>query len=107
MRRALSPLVDNARRHARSQVTLELSTSHGRVRIAVRDDGTGVDPALGDRVFDPGVQGDDAAGRGGAGLGLPLARRLARSCGGDVVLGDGPGGDFILELPAVGSSSQR
>jgi signal transduction histidine kinase len=107
LRRALAPLVDNARRHARSQVTLELSASHGRVRIAVRDDGPGVDPTLGDRVFDPGVQDDDAASRGGAGLGLPLARRLARSCGGDVILGDGPGGCFILELPAVGSSSKR
>ncbi len=107
LRRALAPLVDNARRHARSQVTLELSASHGRVRITVYDDGPGVDPALGDRVFDPGVQGDDAAGRGGAGLGLPLARRLARSCGGDVVLGDGPGGCFVLELPAVGSSRRR
>jgi signal transduction histidine kinase len=37
----------------------------------------------------------------GAGLGLPLARRLARSCGGDVRLGPGPGGSFVLELPAL------
>ena len=36
---------------------------------------------------------------GGAGLGLSLARRLARSCGGDVVAGDGPGGCFVLVLP--------
>ena len=64
----------------------------------MHDDGPGVDPDLGDRVFDPGVGG---GGRGGAGLGLPLARRLARSCGGDVVAGDGPGGCFVLELPAV------
>ena len=38
---------------------------------------------------------------GGAGLGLALARRLARSCGGDVTLGDGPGGCFVLDLPAI------
>jgi signal transduction histidine kinase len=107
LRRALAPLVDNARRHARSRVTLELSASHGRVRVAVRDDGPGVDPTLGDRAFDPGVQGGDATGRGGAGLGLPLARRLARSCGGDVTLGPGPGGCFILELPAVSSSTRQ
>jgi signal transduction histidine kinase len=100
LRRALAPLIDNARRHARSRVTLELSASHGRVRVAVRDDGPGVDPTLGDRVFDPGVQGGDTVGHGGAGLGLPLARRLARSCGGDVTLGPGPGGCFVLELPA-------
>jgi signal transduction histidine kinase len=95
VRRALAPLVDNARRHARSRVWVELSAGHGHVRAAVHDDGPGVDAELGDRVFEPGVGG------GGAGLGLPLARRLARSCGGDVVAGEGPGGCFVLELPAV------
>jgi signal transduction histidine kinase len=37
----------------------------------------------------------------GAGLGLPLARRLARSCGGDVVSRAASGGCFVLRLPAV------
>jgi signal transduction histidine kinase len=98
-RRALMPLVDNARRHARSRVSLELSSGGGRVLVAVRDDGPGVDPALGERVFEPGVRGDPRGD--GAGLGLALARRLARSCGGDVRLGEGPGGCFVLELPAL------
>jgi signal transduction histidine kinase len=98
LRRALAPLVDNARRHATGAVRVELSRGGDRVRLAVRDDGAGLDPALGERAFEPGVSAGDG---GGAGLGLPLARRLARSCGGDVVLGDGPGGCFVLELPAV------
>jgi signal transduction histidine kinase len=101
VRRALAPLVDNARRHARTGVVLEVSNGDGRVRLAVRDDGPGLDPELGQRAFDPGVRGEGEAGDG-AGLGLPLARRLARSCGGDVVTGPGPGGCFVLELPAVG-----
>lgn len=105
VRRALAPLVDNARRYARSAVRIELSAAAGRVRAAVRDDGPGLDPALGERAFDPGVQGAGAAAGGGAGLGLPLARRLARSCGGDVRLGPGPGGCFVLELPALGPAS--
>ncbi len=100
IRRALGPLVDNARRHACSQVSIELSASHGRVRMAVRDDGPGLDPALGERAFDPGVRGSDDAS-GGAGLGLPLARRIARSCGGDVVAEPSAGGCFVLELPAI------
>jgi signal transduction histidine kinase len=103
VRRALAPLIDNARRHARTGVRLELSSGRGRVRLAVRDDGPGLDPQLGERAFDPGVRGPDT-GPEGAGLGLPLARRLARSCGGDVVAGEGPGGCFVLELPAVGRS---
>jgi signal transduction histidine kinase len=45
-------------------------------------------------VFAPGVSSS-----GGAGLGLPLARRLARSCGGDVVAAPGDGGTFELRLP--------
>ncbi len=93
--RALAPLVENARRHARGRVTLELTAAAGNVRLAVRDDGPGVDPALGERVFEPGVRAPDSDG---AGLGLPLARRLARACGGDVVLEDG---GFVLVLPAV------
>lgn len=102
VRRALAPLVENARRHAREHVLLDLSADGRHVRLAVRDDGPGLDPALGDRAFEPGVRGDAAPGDG-AGLGLPLARRLARSCGGDVVAGPGPGGCFVLVLPIVGA----
>ena len=101
VRRALAPLVENARRHARGRVSLEASVSGGRARLAVRDDGPGLDDAIGERAFEPGVHG----GNGGAGLGLPLARRLARSCGGDVVVGPGPGGCFVLELPVVDATS--
>src|SRR4051812_737505 len=100
VRRALAPLLENAHRHARERVELVLSASDGRVRVAVCDDGPGVAPELGERVFDPGVRGDGQP-HGGAGLGLALARRLARSCGGDVTIGDRPGGCFVLELPAI------
>jgi signal transduction histidine kinase len=106
VRRALAPLVDNARRHARMGVVLEVAGDDGRVRVAVRDDGPGLDPALGERAFDPGVRGEGEPGDG-AGLGLPLARRLARSCGGDVLAGPGPGGCFVLELPAIGRQTVR
>jgi signal transduction histidine kinase len=98
LRRALAPLVDNARRHAASHVTLEVSAAGSRVRLAVRDDGPGLDADVGERAFEPGYSGSDG---GGAGLGLPLARRLARSCGGDIMVGDGPGGCFVLDLPAL------
>jgi nitrogen-specific signal transduction histidine kinase len=57
-----------------------------------RDDGGGVAPADAERIFEPGV-----SGTGGAGLGLPLARRLARAAGGDVLVVDG---HFELRLPA-------
>lgn len=100
IRRALAPLVDNAQRHARDAVRLELGAGHGRVWVEIRDDGPGLDPELGERAFEAGVRGDSEAGDG-VGLGLPLARRLARSCGGDIRIGEGPGGCFVLELPSV------
>jgi len=99
IRQTLAPLIDNARRHARTGVTVELATAPGRAIDTVRDDGPGVDPELGDDIFLPGVRGAGEP-EDGAGLGLPLAQRLARSCGADLTVGDGPGGCFVLSLPA-------
>lgn len=89
--RALSPLVENAARFARSAVTVTVREAGGQVEIAVADDGPGVAPELRASIFEPG-----ASGRGSSGLGLGIARRIARSLGGDVVLA---GGEFVLRLP--------
>ena len=99
VRQALAPLVENARRHAHAQVTLELGCSDGMVEVRVIDDGPGLDPELGERAFEPGMRGTGTGD--GAGLGLSLARRLARSCGGDVISRAGSGGCFVLRLPPV------
>ena len=96
-RRIVAALVDNARRHGDGEVRIELSAAGGRVRLAVRDDGPGLDPALGESAFEPGVRGERSAG---AGLGLPLARRLARSCGGDVIACPGPAAASRWSCPA-------
>jgi signal transduction histidine kinase len=89
---ALQPLLDNGIRHARASVTVTLTRSDGDVLFIVADDGPGLDASVPD-PFEPGT-----STAGGAGLGLPLARRLARSCGGDV---DTVNGHFELRLPAV------
>lgn len=99
VRRALAPLIDNARRYARTRVAIELTYADGRALVTVRDDGDGLDPALGEAAFDAG-RSSRREPDGSAGLGLALARRLARACGGEVSIGSGPGGCFVLELPA-------
>jgi signal transduction histidine kinase len=91
---ALHPLLENAVRHAAHDVQVSLARENGTVVIAVADDGAGVAADDAERIFEPGVS--DA---GGAGLGLPLARRLARSAGGDVVAVAQDGGRFELRLP--------
>ena len=98
---ALAPLLDNAIAHAASRVVVSTAASDGRVTIAVQDDGEGLDPASEEAVFAPGVSTGS-----GAGLGLPLSRRLARSCGGDVVaVCAGRGARFELRLPGNFSSA--
>jgi two-component system OmpR family sensor kinase len=93
---ALQPLVDNALRHARSRVVVTIERVDGNVVFGVTDDGPGLD---GDA---PGLFEAGNSTSGGAGLGLPLARRLARSCGGDVhAVATAGGGRFELRLPAV------
>jgi signal transduction histidine kinase len=93
---ALHPLLENAVRHAAAAVEIDVGRDDGQVVIAVRDDGAGIAPADAERIFEPGV-----SAAGGAGLGLPLARRLARAAGGDVVAVPQDGGRVELRLPAL------
>jgi two-component system, OmpR family, sensor kinase len=93
---ALHPLLENAVRHAAGRVEISVGRDDGQVVIAVRDDGEGISAADAERIFEPGV-----SAAGGAGLGLPLARRLARSAGGDVVAVPQDGGRVELRLPAL------
>ncbi len=96
--RILGPIMDNALRHARAHVQVT-ATVDGSVTISVGDDGPGVAPDRGGAIFDPGRRGDSPAG--GSGLGLPLARRLARAVAGDVTLrvGNHSGAWLDVTLP--------
>ena len=76
----------------------------GTVELLVSDDGPGIPAADRERIFEPGFSGNGRPAdrpSGGAGLGLSLARRLARAAGGDVQLSDrGPGAHFVVRLPS-------
>lgn len=101
--RALGPVVDNAVRHGEVVVVRSLPAPAGRVVLAIDDDGDGVDPAVRGRLFEPGHTSGPYPGHGGgAGLGLSLARRVARSAGGDVWLDNGSAVTrFVVELPGA------
>ncbi|MFJ9817737.1 sensor histidine kinase [Streptomyces sp. NPDC101151] len=102
LERILSPLIANAGRYARSGVVVSARRLPGAVLIDVVDDGPGVPEAFVDELFQPGRRADTGDGHDGAGLGLPLARRLARAVGGEVSYDPGytPGARFTVSLPA-------
>ena len=98
--RILFPLIENGCHYAEHEVSVEIIEQGRRAHITVRDDGPGVAPDDLAKIFDPGARGSAATGETpGAGLGLALARRLARQVGGDVIAEPAPGGSFTADLP--------
>lgn len=86
-------------------VTASQATIDGRreIRFAVRDSGPGIPAGAVDRVFESFTQVDDTVSRrhGGAGLGLTIARALARQMGGDLTLAPSlHGACFVFSLSA-------
>ncbi|MBC9725275.1 sensor histidine kinase KdpD [Streptomyces sp. TRM68367] len=102
LERIVSPLLTNACRYANSSVTVRAYRGPDGVRIDVIDDGPGVPPRFAEQLFQPGRRADPGDGHSGAGLGLPLARRMARSASGEVTYdpGQAPGARFVVSLPA-------
>jgi two-component system osmolarity sensor histidine kinase EnvZ len=88
VRRAITNLVDNARRHARQVLVAAHPAGARQVMVTVDDDGPGIPPDRRESVFRPFESG---AG-GGTGLGLTIARDIVRAHGGDIVLEDSPMG---------------
>jgi signal transduction histidine kinase len=93
-------LIDNALVHTPpgSRIVVTARGSDGHVRLAVRDDGEGIDPQALGRIFEPFYTADDAQG---SGLGLAIASELAECMAGRLSVDSRPGETtFTLELPA-------
>jgi signal transduction histidine kinase len=103
LHRALTALVDNALRHARSSVSVMAGQERDHAVVAVTDDGPGVDPQLAPRLFDRFATGTATAGRGARryGLGLALVAEIAAAHRGDVALGAPPGTTLRISLPSA------
>jgi len=99
LRRCLDNLIENAVRYGGS-VAVEIDDSAGRLRIAVRDRGPGIPEAEIQRVFEPyyRLEASRNLDSGGVGLGLSIARNIARWHGGDIELRNAPGGGLIAAL---------
>jgi two-component system heavy metal sensor histidine kinase CusS len=104
--RALRNLLDNAIAHSPSgeRVAVRATAGDGRVDVAIEDAGPGVRAEDLPLLFAPFWRGEgERATPGGAGLGLALAREIARAEGGDVTFDASfqPGARFVLTLPRV------
>jgi signal transduction histidine kinase len=107
VRRMIVNLVDNAVRHTPegTVVRVELDETDSGYAIAVKDQGPGIDADIRPHIFERFFRGDASrrsTPRDGAGLGLALARWIARAHGGDVVLArSSPSGStFVISLPS-------
>ena len=92
-RRAMTNLVDNARRHAR-HIHLLAETQDRAVQLIVDDDGPGIPLARRESVFRPFESGTG----GGTGLGLTIARDIVRAHGGEIMLEDSPMGGLRARM---------
>jgi len=103
LRRALANLTGNAAAYA-DRVRITLEGRDGGIDIIVDDDGPGIDIDFRDDAFKPFNRLDEARNQNekGVGLGLAIARDVARAHGGDVALADSPMGGLraTISLPA-------
>lgn len=104
LQRLLANLVDNAIKYTVTDgfISVRVDCSQGTARIVVQDNGSGIPPEDQTRIFQRFFRGDQSRSQGGAGLGLSLARAIARAHGGDIELQSEPdkGSVFTVHLPA-------
>lgn len=94
LHRLFANVVDNAVRHARERVSIDVVIEGDRATIAIADDGEGVPPELREKIFERFV-----TTTAGTGLGLPICRWIARAHGGEIRVATGS--RFIVDLPLL------
>ncbi len=100
--RVVRNLLDNARQHGGSAITVTLGEDRDQAILSVSDDGDGIPPAMHELVFERFARGDASrSASGGAGLGLGIAREIVTAHGGtiDIDPTHRPGPRFVVRLP--------
>ena len=99
LRRALANLIDNAVTYG-GTAAVSLADRGDRVDIVIADRGPGIPDEAREAVFAPfhRLEGSRSRETGGTGLGLAVARAVARAHGGDITFADRPGGGLATTL---------
>ena len=103
LQRMLANLLDNALKYtpARGRIDVEMSSDEAVVSIVVRDTGIGISEADQRQIYKRFFRCDESRSQPGFGLGLSLARAVARAHGGDIGVSSSPGNGsvFMVTLP--------
>ena len=99
LKRCVTNLVQNAVTYGK-KAHLSLHRSDGTITLTIRDEGPGIPQAQIDAVFGSFVRLEQSRNRqtGGLGLGLTIARNIARAAGGEIRLSNHPQGGLLTEL---------
>jgi signal transduction histidine kinase len=110
----LSNIINNSSKFSgpHSQITLSATYADGEVKISVKDQGAGIDPAFLPHIFDLFAQADQSLDRsqGGLGIGLTLVKHLVELHAGRVAAksaGVGRGTEIVVHLPAQVTSADE
>jgi len=100
LHQVLINLLANAAEHGREEgtITVEGKRDAEGITLTIRDDGAGIDPALGNRVFDLFVSGGGSDRAGGSGLGLAIVKGFADAMGVTVDAANNPEGGAAFTL---------
>jgi signal transduction histidine kinase len=109
LQRVLFNLIQNAIRHTPPDGSVVVRSQHARghpagVEVEIADTGSGIEPQLRERIFEPFVQGPSrvAGTNGSAGLGLAIARAIIEAHGGRIWVAAGGSGTHVrFRLPAA------
>lgn len=108
LRVILENLLDNAQKYGGGHVRLSAEVADGHWRLDITDRGRGFAPESAEKLFDAHNRGSGDGITHGAGLGLAIARQLARRMGGDIVArsaGPGRGAVFSVVLALAGAAA--
>jgi signal transduction histidine kinase len=105
LKRCLTNLVENGVRYG-EQAEIRVEQTKDQLQIIIADQGPGIPEQERKRIFQPFVRGESSRSRdtGGNGLGLSIARNIARAHGGELTLRSGREGvglEAVVTLPIV------
>ncbi len=100
IRQAVGNLIDNSLRHGSGTTVVGVETDDEALVLSISDQGSGFPREFLATAFERFTRADPARRRGGAGLGLPIVRAIARAHGGEATISPaGPGARIVLRLP--------